>query len=87
MFHVPQRGLAGVFDRGENTEARLPARDVPDVSAPRSDTKGASSWAGRFDHVGRRVGDGLIGAPAAARHLTGRVPVRSTWTAAWFLGR
>ena len=87
MFQIPQRALAGVFDRGDSSKVRLPVRDTPELSASRPDATDTSSWAGRLHHVGRRMGDGLTGAPAAARHLTGRVASASTRTAAWFLGR
>jgi hypothetical protein len=87
ILNVPQRAFAGAFDRDRIRKAIPAAR--PDTGAESSThvAKTASHRTGKFDHVGRRVGDGLVGAPDAARRATSRAASASMRAGAWFLGR
>jgi len=87
LLNVPQRALAGIFDRGAVRNTKAPVERDPSATPSRHVLKSASTWVGPVDEVGRRLGRGLAGAPDAARGLTGRAVSASTRAAAWLLGR
>ncbi len=87
LLNVPQRALAGIFDRGGPRRDKAPVEGAPGGPRSKHMAKAASSWSGHVDHVGRRLGHGISIAPDAARGVTRQVVSASTRTATWFLGR
>ncbi len=87
LLEGPRRALAVLDVPTRMRRLSLPLHRHPDRSTTRQVVREASRWSGHIDHLGRRLGDQVSGAPAAARTLTHKVISASSRTAAWLLGR
>jgi hypothetical protein len=86
LMNAPRRALAGLIPlRSRTMSAPVDDRHTPSLSQHMAEA--TSKWVGRVDHLGRRLGDQVSGAPAAARGVAHKTVSASTRTARWFLGR
>jgi hypothetical protein len=86
LLNAPRRALAGLIPvRPRTMSAPVDERHTP--SLPRHAVEATSRWVGHVDHLGRRLGDQVSGAPSVVRGVVHKVVSASTRTATWFLGR
>ena len=84
---APRRALAGFVIPMGSRKMRAPVVDHDNRSLTRHVTEATSNLVGHLDHLGRRLGGHVSGAPHAARGVAHKVASASTRTATWFLGR
>jgi hypothetical protein len=84
---APRRAFAGLVTPMGTRKMRAPVIDDNDRSFTAHLTEATSTWVGHLDHLGRRLGHHVSGAPHAARGVAHKVVSASTRTATWFLGR
>jgi hypothetical protein len=87
LLNAPRRAFAGFVAPIGRRKMRAPVDGHPSRSLTRHVSGATSRWVGQVDHLGRRMGDHVSGAPAAARGVAEKVATASTRTATWFLGR